>query len=480
MHARIPSLNGPQEKEPTMRGNTRIRRVIALAGALVMMGTLAACSGSNDSAGGDCHLNFMASADRPTSEQDAYKAVFADFKKEYNCTVETTFQGTWDQITQQLTGARLANQQVNLFISGTSSRDLAKAGLSMDLTKCIAPFKERFLSSALAPYTVDDRNWAIPMSSTDTSAIFYNADMFAELGIQVPTTFDELVAAGKTIANAKNIIPMIHQGKSPWYWPMWYMSTFAQTSGNKSIQYTEDFLSGKRKFTSPEEVAALNDLAKFTKEGLLNQATLDTDEQGMFASFLQGKAAMFYGLTPSLINLESADPTFKIGVFQFPKVVSDESVKPQVGGGPENGISIAAFAPESTKVASCQLLEFMSRPAEAAKILGVGNPLVPSVVSVPATDKEPLAPQLTEEFIPNTVTFLDWIWPAPVNDAVTSAITDVMYNGKSGKNAAAEVQASLDKIVSEEDYTFQWWKKWTKDDWAKVSFPSDMKIDVKS
>ncbi|MCU1580257.1 MAG: family 1 extracellular solute-binding protein [Rhodoglobus sp.] len=463
-----------------MPSTTRVRRAVALATALVVAATLAACSsgGGSDQAG--CHLSFMASADRPTAEQDAYKEVFADFEKAYNCTVDTTFEGTWDQITQQLTAARLASQQVNLFVSGTASRDLAKAGLSMDLTQCIAPFKDRFLDSALAPYTVDNHNWAIPMSSTDTSAIFYNADMFAQLGIQPPTTFQELVDAGDKISAAQGIVPIIHQGKSPWYWPMWYMSTFAQTSGNKSIQYTEDFLSGKRQFDSPEEVQALNDLAKFTQDGLLDQTTLDTDEQGMFASFLQGKAAMFYGLTPSLINLEQGNPTFKIGVFQFPKVVSDASVAPQVGGGPENGISIASFAPEATKVMSCQLLEFMSRPDEAKKILDPGNPLVPSVKSVPATANEPLAPQLTSEFIPNTITFLDWIWPSQVNDAVTSAITDVMYNGKSGDDAAKSVQAALDKLVAEEDYKFDWWTAWTNDDWAKVSFPSDMKIDVTS
>lgn len=462
-----------------MREKLRIQRAVAAVGAFALLATLTACAGTGNTSQESCKLNFLASADRPTAEQDAYKAVFADFEKEYNCKVETTFQGTWDQITQQLTAARLGKQQVNLFVSGTATRDLAKAGLLMDLTKCIAPYENRYLPSALSPYTMDGRNWAIPMSSTDTSAIFYNADMFSELGINPPTTFQELVTAGQTISAAKHIVPIIHQGKSPWYWPMWYMSTFAQTSGNKSIQYTEDFLAGKRKFTSTEEVQALSDLASFTKDGLLDRSTLDTDEQGMYATFLQGKAAMFYGLTPSLINLEQGNPTFKIGVFQFPKVVDDPAIEPQVGGGPENGIAIASFAPEATKVKSCQLLEFMSRATEAKKILDPGNPLVPSIVSVPATTTEPLAAQLTKEFIPNTIPFLDWIWPSQVNDAVTNAITDVMYNNKSAASAAESVQSSLDKLVKEEDYTFEWWKKWNDSDWAKVSFPSNMKIDVK-
>ena len=463
-----------------MQSSTRAQCIVALASALALAATLAACSGGDLTSTGNCTLSMLASADRPQPEQDAYKEVFADFEDEYGCTVETRFQGAWNEITQQLSGARLAGEQVNLFVSGTASRDLAKAGLSMDLNECIAPFEDRFLPEAMSAYNVGGHQWAVPMSSTDTSAIFYNKDMFTELGIATPTTYQELVTAGETIADAKGIVPMIHQGKSPWYWPMWYFGAFAQASGNKSIEYTEDFLAGDRQFDSPEEIEALASLAGFTEDGLLDTTTMDTDEQGMFASFLQGKAAMFYGLTPMLINLRDADPTFEIGAFQFPRVVSDESVALQVGGGPENGISIASFAPEETKEASCQLIEFMSRPDNAAKILDTGHPFVPSITSVPANLEEPLAPQIVEEFIPNTITFLDWIWPGAVNDAVTSGVIDIMYNGKSAEDAAKEIQAALDKLISEEDYAYRWWDTWTDEDWAMVSFPSDMSIEVEN
>ena len=455
----------------------RMRTATAAIGIVAVVAALTACSPSGEGSD-DCTLAFLASADRPTAEQEAYQQVFENFEDEFGCHVDATFEGTWDQITQQLSAARLAGTQVNLFITATATGDIAKAGLTMDLSQCIAPFEDRFLESAMAPYTIDGRNWAVPMSSTDTSAIVYNADMFAELGIAPPTTFAELVAAGETIAAEKGIVPMIHQGKSPWYWPMWYMATFAQTSGNQSVEYTEAFLAGERPFASPEEQEALAALAGFTGEGLLDRATLDTDEQGMYATFLQQKAAMFFALTPSLQNIAEADPDFEIGVFQFPKVVDDASVLPQVGGGPENGLAIASFAPEDTKEMSCQLIEFMSRTDQATILMTPSNPLVPSIQGVPPTSDEPLAGQLTEEFIPNTIQFLDWIWPGPVNDAVTNAITDVMYNGVSPAQAAASVQAALDKLKSEEDYAFEWWEDWDDDDWAKVSFPEGMEIEV--
>jgi len=454
------------------------RSATAVVALCALVATLAACSSPETAENDDCSLTFLASADRPTAEQEAYQEVFANFEAEYGCKVETRFQGTWDEITQQLTGARIAQEQVNLFITSTATRDLARAGMLMDLTTCVEPFEDRFLPSAQDPYVIDGHVWAVPMSSTDTSAVIYNATLFDELGIDPPTTYEDLVAAGQTIAETTDIVPIIHQGKSQWYWSMWYFATFGQESGNNSVEYTEQFLSGERSFDSPEEIAALADLARFTEDGLMNSATLDTDPDGMRATFLQGKAAMIFALTPELVNLRDADPSFELGVFQFPRVVDDSSVAQHVGGGPENGVAIASFAPSDTLEQSCQLLEFISRPDQAAILFEPVNPLVPSVTGVPATTNEPLAAQLTEEFIPNTITFLDWIWPGQVNDAVRNAIIDVMYNDVAPEAAAQDVQEALDKLIAEEDYTYRWWDTWTQEDWDAVSFPDGLSIDV--
>lgn len=456
----------------------RHRTTSALTALALLTLPLAACSSDDGGtiADGDCQLTFLASADRPTDEQDAWRQVFANFEEEYGCSVEARFQGTWDEITQQLTGARIADEQVNLFITSTATRDLARAGMVMDLSTCIAPFEDRFLPSAQAPYVIDGHVWAVPMSSTDTSAMIYNATLFDELGIDPPQTYADLVAAGEVIAENTDMVPIIHQGKSPWYWSMWYFATFGQRSGNDSVALTEAFLAGERQFTSAEEVAALADLARFTADGLMDRGTLDTDSDGMRATFLQQRAAMMFALTPELVNLRTAEPDFELGVFLFP--LAEAGLSPEMGGGPENGVSVASFADPDTMAVSCQLIEFMSRPDQAAILFEPVNPLVPSVAGVPVTTAEPLADQLIAEFIPHTVTFLDWIWPGQINDAVRNAVVDVMYNGKDPALAAQDVQNALDTLVAEEDYSYRWWESWTDEQRAAVTFPADMTIDV--
>ncbi len=45
-------------------------------------------------------------------------------------------------------------------------------------------------------------------------------------------------------------------GKVIYMWPVWFFTTFAQTTGNRSIERTVEILSGKGKFTDPDFVEA--------------------------------------------------------------------------------------------------------------------------------------------------------------------------------------------------------------------------------
>jgi len=94
--------------------------------------------------------------------------------------------------------------------------------------------------------------------------------------------------------------------------------------------------------------------------------------------------------------------------------------------------------------------------------------LLPVVSSVTPLD-EPLAGDLNAIFLPHTIGFLDWIWPAEVNDAVMAAIPAVMTGQMTGEEAAASVQEAYDTLVAKQDYKFDWYSDWTDEDWAKVA-----------
>ena len=258
-------------------------------------------------------LYIQGSAITYPGQEDAWNEVNAAFEAAYGAKVVTNFSGLWSDIPTQLQTAQMAGETVDITTCGANqiNSTLVRAGMIMNLTDLIAPIQDRWVQSTLTSYTIDGKIWALPWDSASTSAVFYNKTMFDELGIAQPTTYADIVAAAATITEQKpDVMPWVHQGKLQYMWPMWFMETFAQTSGNKSVQYTVDFLSGTRSFNSPEEIAAFATLKPFFDDGVMTQASLDTDQTGMDTAFGQQVAAMMYaGTWKSRISvLQSAMP----------------------------------------------------------------------------------------------------------------------------------------------------------------------------
>jgi raffinose/stachyose/melibiose transport system substrate-binding protein len=416
-------------------------------------------------------LYIQGSAITYPGQEDAWNLVNADFEKAYGVKVVTNFSGLWSDIPTQLQTAQMAGETVDITTCGANqiNSTLVRAGQIMDMTDLVAPIKDRWVGSTFTSYTIDGKIWALPWDSASTSAVFYNKTMFDELGIATPKSYADVVAAAKVITEKKpDVMPWVHQGKLQYMWPMWFMETFAQTSGNKSIQYTTDFLSGTRKFNSPEEIAAFAALKPFFDDGVLTQASLDTDQTGMDTAFGQQKAAMMYAGTWEITNIRAAvGDAFEVGVIEFPLLTSDANVLSQHGGGADSCLTIPSFAPQEDLAMIMQYFEFITRTENANKILQPASPLLPVISSVTPLD-EPLAPDLNATFLPHTIGFLDWIWPAEVNDAVMAAIPAVMTGEMTPEDAAKSVQDAYDTLVTEQSYKFDWYSEWTDADWAKV------------
>jgi raffinose/stachyose/melibiose transport system substrate-binding protein len=424
-------------------------------------------------------LHILGNASGVPGLDDAYKQTFADFEKEFNVKVDARLEGDWSALPERLQTARVGNEPVDIVFAGanTINSTYARAGAVMDLTELIKPFQDRFNPGMLDPYTIGGHLWAVPQSTVSTSAIYYNASMFKELGIEEPKTYADLVAAAKIIKEKKGIDPMIHQGKATFMWPMWFFETYAQTSQNQSVEKLQEALQGKRKFTDPEVVAAFAALAKFSKDGILNSDSLGTDNAGMIAAFAQQKAAMFYGGTWEVATIRDTVKDFDVGVFPFPNVTDDPKILSQHGGGPDTGYAIPSFEDPKNLDLAVQFLEFITRPANANKVLSLQAPFYASQKGVTLT-KDPLTDDLVKNFYPNTIRFLDWIWPAEVNDAMQGSIAGVISGSMTPEQAAQNVQDAYDKVVKEKDYSYDWWSKWTDADWKKVTPASIPQITV--
>jgi ABC-type glycerol-3-phosphate transport system substrate-binding protein len=186
----------------------------------------------------------------------------------------------------------------------------------------------------------------------------------------------------------------------------------------------------------------------------------------MLAAFTQKKAAMIFGGTWNYPVLQSMDKDFEIGAFEFPQVVA--GAKPvhafAVGDG---AIEIPAFANQDNLENTMRFVEFILRPENAKKILTVETPLF-EIVKGAMGPEDTVTKFLNERLVPNSVMYLDWIWPGEVNDVIGQVIPAVVSGRTDGTQALATIQRAFETMKAEKNYEYDWWNTWTSEDWAKV------------
>ena len=294
----------------------------------------------------------------------------------------------------------------------------------------------------------------------------YNKTLFDEMGLQAPQTWDELVGVSKALSEKDGVMPMIFQGKDGWAWPMMYTETYNQTTGNKSVAAVQSFLKGESSFVSDASVQAFDLVKKFYDENVLTQASLDTDDEGMIATFAQGKAGMLFAGTWDYETLkDSCD--FEIGAFQFPVMVDGSHSENGYGVG-DYALAIPSFASDDNLENTMRFLEYITRQDNAQKILGTST-MIYEVLKGVSTESDDVTKFLNSQIAGNSSEYLDWLWPSEVNDALSTAIVSVISGEMSSQDAAQYVQDAYTKVCEEKDYTYAWWESWTQEQWDAVT-----------
>lgn len=425
-------------------------------------------SGSSD----NVEINIMGATMRLETMIQGWEQMIKNFEnKNEGVSVNLNLQGEWSEIPQYLAQARMAGQQVDFVRTsgGVIRSTLAPAGALMDLTDVIEPYKDRFVEGTLDNYTIGGHLWGIPYGETTTSCVFYNKTMFNELGLEEPKTLEDLVKAANVIKAEKGIKnPWIHQGAIVDYWQMWFAETYGQTSGHKSIVKIEDWLSGNKDFADDETIAAFGKIREMFDKGILTTDSLDTDDTAMKALFAQQKSAMFYGGTweyaPTLDIVEGA---FEIGVFLWPSL--GEGMSAQACGAADDGVAIASNSNKENWDYVERFLEHMTNEESANLTITPIKPIIPVLKSVKPTDL-PAASKLAG-FVPETVMFLDWMWPYEINNVLGNQIAGVASGHITPEKAANAMQEVYERLVKEEGYQYNWYDAWTEKEWEAVTPP---------
>lgn len=165
---------------------------------------------------------------------------------------------------------------------------------------------------------------------------WYNKKLFAAQGLNVPVTWDQMMAAAEKF-KAAGIQPFAASGDQKW--PLTRL-----INGYVARKYGPDVMervaSGELKVTDAGFVEAAKAIQDMGKKGYFGQGVNTVDYQTALDTFMQGKAAMFYMGSWALRDFN--DPKNKVdinnvGFFNFPVVrggkgsINDWSINTGIG-----------------------------------------------------------------------------------------------------------------------------------------------------
>ncbi|MCR8645176.1 extracellular solute-binding protein [Paenibacillus sp. N1-5-1-14] len=176
--------------------------------------------------------------------------------------------------------------------------------------------KETFQSGILDYYSFNDKVYALP-DGNNLGVVFYNKELFAQAGVEVPKTFEDLVEVAKKL-KAKGITPIAVGEKDTWTGSFLFMNIVLRT--NNGPNFLKDVLEKKKTFNDPAFVEAVQKLEDLVQVKGFQDGATAVDQNAAGNLFKSGKAAMHYIGTWETGGMDASAIKDKVGVFKFPTV----------------------------------------------------------------------------------------------------------------------------------------------------------------
>lgn len=171
--------------------------------------------------------------------------------------------------------------------------------------------------------TFDGGIYGMDFTFCPLACITYNVDIFEECGVEVPKTFDELIAACK-VFNDAGYVPM-----------SWAFGEPAVNSNNVTImggnnlsktnpEWLADAVAGKATFSNTKEWrTTIEQVSALIKAGAFSAGASAMNQNEMITEFASGKSAMMFTYGGHAGLVQTQDPSLRLGQTAFPGVTED-------------------------------------------------------------------------------------------------------------------------------------------------------------
>ena len=425
------------------------RSLVAIgAGGLALSLALVGCSaGDSDSAeGGATSLTFLVDNGEATvATAEALAEAFTAENPDITIEVETRPQGAdGDNVVK----TRLATGEMDdifQYNSGSLMQALSPDETLVNLgdEAYVDKFDENFIESV----STENGVYGVPMGQSMAGAVLYNKDIYEELGLEIPTTWDEFIANSEAIKEAGVAAPIVQTYGDTWTSQLFVLGDFNNVLA-ENPDWAEEYTNNEAKYVDQPALAGFEHLQEAFEKGLLNEdfpTALYADGVSMVAT---GAGAQYPMLTFAAGQLMTTNPEAADVVGTFPLPGPDAETNGLTVWMPTNTVYIPKSTEGDKLEASKKFLEFLTTPESCDIQSEASAPQGPYVIEgcdlpedVPAMVSD-LQPYFDEGKTNLALEFLSPI-KGPALEQITVAVG-------SGITSAADGAAQYDEDVKKQ------------------------------
>lgn len=394
-------------------------------------------------------------------QEGAVQRFMADYP---NITVEQVHQQN-DNYKQQLIVAMSSGEAPDMYIhwGGGPMAEYYKSGFVNDITEMYNTYDHPdFIDGAVAQSTYDGKMLAIPFGGLSGCDIFYNKTIFAEVGVEVPTTIDELEAVCDKLIEA-GYVPFSLANGSKWTGSMYYMYLVARHSGNEQFDAAYTQADGGT-FTSEAFIWAGEKIQDWVKKGYFNEGfnSLVTDNGEDRALLYDNTCAMMLHGSWQTRSIAADSQEWydaNLGTFRFPEDAEakeagvDQNV--EVGTAIGNGFSFNCWnedgSVDQAKLDACYVLATQYYSDDTYNEEQMASNTIPSINGYDAQVEDPNMQIVAKVFFDATSVQLwyDQYLPASVTEVHKDTMTELFGLEKTPQEIGEQMDAAMQEYLAQ-------------------------------
>jgi raffinose/stachyose/melibiose transport system substrate-binding protein len=358
-----------------------LRRALALSAVLIVT-PLTACSAgslgsSDDSSGGGVEITWLTGSDE-TAQANAKAVVDAFEAANPDVTVKIEGRPAGSE-GDNLTKTRLQTGSMNDvfdYNSGSLFQQIAPTRNLVPVTdeSYVASLDDTFKQQV----TADDAVYGVPYGTAFGGGVMYNRDVYARLGLQVPTTWAQFVSNAEAI-KAAGVAPVIQTYGETWTSQLFVLGDFHNVAAAEP-NWAEEYTANKAKYaTDPVAVKGFEHLQEVHDKGLENPSFASDELADGMRQLAAGEGAMYPILSNQILTLTTAAPEAaqNVGFFALP---GDDAATNGLTAWYPNALYIPKTTEGDKLDAAKKLLAFVASPEGCEAQTSASPPTGPYLV----------------------------------------------------------------------------------------------------